>query len=141
MLTPVSMVNERKKVIVPEVGALPTLAIWNVYDPRTPGNKVVGPVMLGVRSGTGVVVVVVVVVGGTVVVVVVDGAPVVVVVVAGAGTAAGGGGRARVGVSPWGLAEGQHRRPNGQGDDNGRTAAHTTSVDDQQGHDAGRDEK
>lgn len=89
MLTPVSMVNERKKVIVPEVGALPTLAIWNVYDPRTPGNKVVGPVMLGVRSGTGVVVVVVVVVGGTVVVVVVDGAPVVVVVVAGAGTAAG----------------------------------------------------
>ena len=75
MLTPVSMVNERKKVIVPEVGALPTLAIWNVYDPRTPGNKVVGPVMLGVRSGTGVVVVVVVVVGGTVVVVVVDGRP------------------------------------------------------------------
>jgi hypothetical protein len=84
------MVNERVKVIVPEVGASPTLVIWNVYDPRTPGSKVVGPVMLGVRSGTGAVVVVVVVGGCAVVavVVVVDGAAVVVVVVAGAGAAA-----------------------------------------------------
>lgn len=86
--------------------------------------------MLGVRSGTGAVVVVVVV-----------GGVVVVVVVAGVRMAGGAVGRAGVGVSPWGLAEGQHRRPNGQGDDEGRTAAHTTSADDQQGYGTSRDEK
>ena len=82
VLSPTSMVNDSVKVIVPVVGAVPTLVIENVKDPASPAGRVVGPVMLGVRSGTGVVVVVVVV-GGTVVVVVV-GAVVLVVVVVGA---------------------------------------------------------
>ena len=90
-----SMVNDSVKVIVPVVGAVPTLVIEKVKDPGSPAGRVVGPVMLGVRSGTGVVVVVVVV-GGTVVVVVVllvevvvVGAGAAVVVVAGARAAAG----------------------------------------------------
>ncbi len=95
VLTPASMVNDSVKVIVPVVGAVPTLVIENVKDPASPAGRVVGPVMLGVRSGTGVVVVVVVV-GGTVVVVavgavvlVVGAVVLVVVVVTGTRAAAG----------------------------------------------------